>query len=391
MMICRCVCFVVCSVVSNMVSRVSSSISIGRYLAPRWQDAYRQVAATAVLGLSILLIAGCAEHDATAYRADEAMPQPQASPVQENTQATVTNSGPMNLQPPDSTIIADVSGAPESPAPVQPASVRNDSSRLAFLEWFGSAADRARVNSPTDELRKSRDFTINQEQPSKATAQTPSPQQPFAISNNSRLVPTYKDGLPGVEQSIRTTASLDRGNADVTGSVSVPVKPVEATSDSNSVKPAAKNVQAPQSPVESNDQTAEQRQAATVPDPVGETPAALSLPDRNNPIRLHISRNVPGFSSQEKVVLTKLAALQVKTGLSIHIHGVARGISGDPRKSGERVRRLHRHAKRAIAVLAVNGVSRSRITITTAEQRITGIDLGSFSTADEDRLDFSLE
>lgn len=399
-----------------MVARVRSSILFNGYFATQWQDAYRTVLATAVLGLSILLIAGCAEHDTTVYRTDDPMPQaqepgPMATPVQEPSQATVSNAGPMTLGLQGSADMAGLPAKPESPAPVEPATVRNDPSRLAFLEWFGSAADRARVNSPTDELRKSRAFTAGQEQSPEVTARVPAPQQAFTISNNSRLVPTYADGLPERERTNGPLAPAELAGANITGSVSVPTKTAavdpaikrqpaaakpqakrdEAASANNAAREVSKNAESPLPAVENSRKAAEQRQAAVDPGPVDEIPAPISVPDRNNPIRLHIQRGMPGFNQQEQSVLADLAALQVKTGLNVHIRGVARGISGDTRKSGVRVRRLHGHAKRAIAVLAHHGVPRSKVTITTAEQRMTGIDLGTFSTADEDRLDFSLE
>lgn len=385
-----------------MVSRVPNSIFVNRCRTPNRLDAYRRFAAMAVLGLSILLIAGCAGSDTTAYRADEPDPQTTEAlpaPAVEDGQAISTGSGPVNLALVGKSDTAGIPTEIAGPAPVKTAAATDTSGRMAFLEWFGSSADRARVHSPTDELRKSREFTSGQEPPSELAAGPQALDQPFAISNNSRLVPTYSDGLPGVEHANKAPGPLEAGQVDITGSVTArqqsdQIRPLAVKKTPVATEPTAPvkhDATAPEAEMTLREpaKTPVQRQASV--DAAPEPDTGVDLPSRDNPVRLHIERGVPRFNEQEQKVLAGLAALQVKTGLNVHIRGIARGISGDRQRSTMRVKRLHAHANRAIAVLAHHGVPRSRITITTAEQRMTGIDLGSFSTADEDRLDFSLE
>jgi hypothetical protein len=189
------------------------------------------------------------------------------------------------------------------------------------------------------------------------------------IGENSRLVPTYRDGLPDpaglpAPQSAALPPSGElpplRG-ADITGSIAPSQNAVPATSDSTG-------------------------------DPETANPAHPSgLPDRDNPLRLHVAANGAVQDKDELAVLKDIAELHRKTGRKIHIHGVSRGLAGDADTSLERVRRLHRHTGRAIAVLVRFGVSRDDISTSTAEQRMTGVYLGASRPGDRDRLEFSLQ
>lgn len=404
--------FNVCWVVSEMILRVLGCRQIVDDWARRWSGVFHRAMATAVLGLSIVVITGCAKREAAVYQEEVEVQTPApamlAAPADGNIHAAPKPAGPIDLKPSSAVQVTHPSNVPETSSSLHAIDVPDPSERLAFLEWFGSAADRARVRYPTDALRMSREVTVQHLPEPGAEAATAPP--PFAISNNSRLVPTYGDGLPGLDQAPEPQAASDHERDDITGSfaqqpqtaqaaaaakqepATAAVEPQAATASVTATvktQPAKAGVQL--LPVQPRAEATQQAHAAVEPEPADEAPVQIHLPDRTNPFRLHIDREVSGFNQRDRSLLEDLAALHAKTGLNVHIRGVTRGVSGDGRKSVERVRRLHGHANRAIAVLGRHGVPRSRITISTAEQRMTGIDFGTFSTADEDRLELSLE
>ena len=225
--------------------------------------------------------------------------------------------------------------------------------RLAFLDWFGNSADPAKVKDPVAELRKARAITAGMTpQPE---AQSPSKRQAFVVSENSRLVPTYSDALPNPneKQQAPATEQLQLRGADiVTGSVTPREEP--ASRDRDPAKEQLLQVDRQMRQTRGEQTTPNKRLANADPDAA--VPVVTPyVPGPDNPLRLHIGLNGGAFDGDDTAALKNIAVLHLKTGRKIHIHGVSRGMAGDSDTRTKRVRRLHKHSKRAIAVLTQYG------------------------------------
>lgn len=286
-------------------------------------------------------------------------------------------SGPVQLSRPETT---------DTDHPRAPHTEKADD-RLAFLDWFGNSADPAKVKDPVEELRKARAITAGMKQPPEP--QLPNQPQALVVSDNSRLVPTYKDALPDPNQQRKAPATdqlqLRGADADiVTGSVTPREEPASRNRDP--VKEQLLQVDRQMRQTRAERTTETKRVARADPDA-----ATTHIPSRDNPLRLHIGLNGGAFDGDDTAALKNIAVLHLKTGRKIHIHGVSRGMAGDSDTRTKRVRRLHKHAKRAIAVLAQYGVNAANISTSTAEQRMTGVYLGDSRPQDRDRLEISLQ
>ncbi len=353
----------------------------------------RQLIGLALAGILAATLAACADRDSLVHRVKnydagrtkqtQAVAAPQTQPEvpdQIGIAQDKAPSGPVQLSQP-TTDEVDRANAPE------PETADN---RLAFLDWFGDSADPARVKDPVAELRKARAHTAGMPQPPKS--QSPSSQQAFMISENSRLVPTFRDGLPNPNGTLPEPESEQpvlRG-ADITGSVTPRTKP--APKDVTTDKTAEPTDPAKDRLLQIGKQLrkTDQRYASADPDAVTAT-GPQGVPTRDNPVRLHVALTGAAFDDEDTAALKQIAALHRKTGRKIHIHGVSRGMAGDSETSITRVRRLHKYSKRAIAILARYGVNAADVSTSTAEQRTTGVYFGTSRPQDRDRLEFSLQ
>ena len=326
----------------------------------------------------VLALGGCADRDSLVHRVKNydanrtaqnqtKTPAPAEKPEQRTDAPDVQQapgskpqSGPVQLSQPEGDGVVQ-SRAPK-PVPVD--------DRLAFLDWFGNSADPAKVKDPVSELRKARAITAGMTPPPET--QTPRAGHGLVVSDNSRLVPTYRDGLPnpdGLPRPEGTVPELPQlRGADITGSVTPRKQPGSR--------------KAPDKP--------EQRHANVDPS-AAPSVSPQETPSRDNPIRLHVGLNGGAFDGDDTAVLKDIAVLHLKSGRKIHIHGVSRGPAGNSETSIDRVRRLHKHTNRAIAVLAQFGVKAADISTSTAEQRMTGTYIGTGRPKDRDRLELSLQ
>ncbi len=355
----------------------------------------RPAIAAIFLGCLAVAFTGCADQDSLAYRVQnydggqnpgnqsvaEAGPQ---DPVLEDThpQDASDVSGPVQLRQPEENDTA------QRPHPKEP------ENRFAFLDWFGNSANRAKVKDPVTELRKARAITAAMgHQPN--SQQSPEKRQAFMIGEDSRLVPTYIDGLPdpGGEQPAPDGQLPQLRGADITGSVTPPTEPATLSTTVSADDPAGGELLRIDERLRQADEklTSGGEVYASV-DP-GSIRAARPqhLPDRDNPVRLHVGLNGPAFDKDDLAVLKSIAAMHRKSGRNVHIHGVSRGPAGDSDTSIKRVKRLHKHTERAIAALARFGVQRGAISTSTAEQRMTGVYFGTERPTDRDRLELSFQ
>lgn len=343
-------------------------------------------------GILAVTLSACADRDSLVHRVKNydagrtkqtqavAAPETQPeAPDQPSTAQTMVPSGPVQLSQPT------VDELERANVP-QPETADN---RLAFLDWFGDSADPARVKDPVSELRKARAHTAGM--PQQPKTQSPSSQQAFMISDNSRLVPTFRDGLSNPDGTLPAPESEQpelRG-ADITGSVTPRRKP--APKDTVTEKTAEPTDPAKDRLRQIGNQLRNTNQRYASADPDAVTVASpQGVPTRDNPVRLHVALTGAGFDDEDTAALKQIAVLHRKTGRKIHIHGVSRGMAGDSETSIKRVRRLHKHTKRAIAVLARYGVNAANVSTSTAEQRTTGVYFGASRPQDRDRLEFSL-
>ena len=286
-------------------------------------------------------------------------------------------SGPVQLSRPETTD-QSVARAPQS---------EPTDDRLAFLDWFGNSADPAKVKDPVEELRKARAITAGMSQ--QPEPRLPNKPQALVVSENSRLVPTYREALPDPNQKRKRPVAdqLQLRGADgdiVTGSVTPREEP--ASRDRDPVKEQLLQVDRQMRQTRNGRTTETKRVANAEPNS-----AAPHIPSRDNPLRLHIGLNGGAFDGDDTAALKNIAILHLRTGRKIHIHGVSRGMAGDSDTRTRRVLRLHKHATRAIAVLTQYGVNAANISTSTAEQRMTGVYLGDSRPEDRDRLEISLQ
>lgn len=345
---------------------------------------YRYGQGVAIACLALAGLTACADRESVAFRLNKpfaaARPPVAKAPVPADpAPRTAEQDGPVQLSPQVET------GAAE------PQAEEKNADRLAFLDWFGDAADRARVKNPVAELRKSRAVTAAMTPPD--TSNRPRLLSPVVVSDGSRLVPTYNEVLPD--------PSANEALPDPSAVQAPPLRGSDITGSVNPRAPAAKNPPASEpadDPVRKQLLKADERlrktrqanrrhQAEIAP----ETTSRPHVPERDNPIRMQIGPAGAVFGQEELAQLRQLAQLHRQTGRKIRIHGVARGTAGSRNTSARRVRRLHSHAGRALAALVRFGVDRSHVVISTAEQRTAGIDNGAESMPDRDRLEFSLE
>lgn len=300
---------------------------------------------------------------------------PPAAPATANhpTQS-VEEQGPMKLARPE---VAD------APAPV-PGETTQTENRYAFLDWFGNAAERAKVRNSAAVLRQSRDLT--------ATLGTDvavaDRQTTIRIGENSRLVPTYEEGLPepqGQEPALRPS--------DITGSVTrTPARreaeespPRTQTSPGDEFADLERRLTEARRKLE-KPKTTRTVVASRAPSP---EPSAPALPDGSNPLLMQLEPGRHGFNSSELAALKRLAGQQVRSGRKLHIRAVARGRAGDAETSLERVRRLKGHTRTALAALRHYGVDPRNVETSSAEQRVAGNTSDTETLADRDRLEFS--
>ena len=357
--------------------------------------AVRPAGCVVVLGCLLASIAGCSDRESLAYRVQnydgsETPQTPRAAdagqqdPVPEEVRPQVAppGSGPVQLSRPESaeTVARPHAGDPEN--------------RFAFIDWFGNSANPAKVKDPVKELRKARKITAAMaEQPE--SRQTPKAQQPFTVSENSRLVPTYTDGLPdpGGTLPVPDGEVPQLRGADITGSVTPPEKPASRTTPASTDDPVkAQLLKVDERLRQTGTRLRSENERHASADPEAVTSInPQHLPDQGNPVRLHVALNGGRFDEDDLAVLKNLAAIHRKTGRKIHIHGVSRGPAGDSETSIKRVRRLHGHIKRAIVALRRMGVKQNAISTSTAEQRMTGMYFGSERPGDRDRLELSFQ
>ncbi|MGI9414928.1 MAG: hypothetical protein ACR2PM_14735 [Hyphomicrobiales bacterium] len=278
-------------------------------------------------------------------------------------------------------------------AQITNAALEPDGDRMAFVGWFGAAAEPARAPSPVVELRKARAVTAKQKRPSTKDGE----RRMFSEDENGRLLPSTM-ALPEPD-GVKPAASRTRNAA--------PVTPVNHTAPAETEKPRL-TTGSLRPPAEKPDKAKGKQDAVvrhlremekklTAVRNGTDTPATVIAsasaagPTRQSPLRIHMVRGRSEFNAREREALQSLAGHQRDSGRKLHILGVARGRAGGTRESRERVRRLHGHADRAAVYLARQGVPRSRIDVATSEQRMTGIDFGPSGGEDMDRLEFYLD
>ena len=322
-----------------------------------------------MLGAVVLVTAGCADRRSMVYQVHT--PTDTSPPAKQSPQVSETDQGPINLARPE---------VSDTPAPGQP--LPNEG-RYVFLDWFGSAAERARVQNSAAVLRQSRELSAQLGTDVDAGHR----RSTVVIGENARLVPTYEDGLPepdGVEPALRP--------ADITGSVTPALERRE-----EAVAPPAASEPRRDGFAELEARLNEARRKLKQPRTrTAEThtqapsePSAPTLPDASNPLLMQIEPGRHGFNSSELATLEKLAGQQARSGRTLHIRAVSRGPAGDSRASLERVRRLNGHTRTAIAALRHYGVDPRDVETSSAEQRVAGNAPDAEALADRDRLEFS--
>ena len=376
--------------VCTMFPRRSSAITTT--LAVR-----RPVLRAFLVGSIVLFVSACADRDSLVYRVREAGVQTaQNTPNPDSTAETETAQNQVSqAQPPTGPVrLGQPLEAPSAGPQNQHPASEEPEDRFAFLDWFGDAANAARVKNPAAELRKARAITAGMEEQSEPNAPATT-SRPLIVTENSRLMPTYADGLPrpgGEPPDAAENSPLLRG-ANVTGSVTLPEEPVEKPTVRDAKDPVKEQL------LKMNERLRQAKQKRKAPqvrhanaDPDTVTSVRpVQIPDRHNPIRIQLSTNHDGFDQGELEILKNVAELHWKTGRAIHIHGVSRGHAGTSDTRIERIQRLRRHTERAIGALARIGVDPDDITTSAAEQRMTGGSSRSARVADRDRLEFSLQ
>jgi len=260
---------------------------------------------------------------------------------------------------------------PSPPAAEPELAAAPGSARLGFLSWFGNNHAARRAPNPAAELRRARDITAAQEPDTASDGDAG--RYPGMVGENSRLVPTYSDGLPApIGQPSLQASGNTTGVADPisTGSLAAP-------------EPAAQPSAPPSESV-----TVASAAPATAP---AQAAPARGLPTRTAPSTLPFFPGQATLDEQQRAELDRIAlAWQPEDG-DIHIFGVARGVPVSRSKGSERIRRLMSHTGAAARYLRTRGVSADRMVLKTMEERIPQRYFGSDNPADQDRLDIFVE
>ncbi len=248
-----------------------------------------------------------------------------------------------------------------NPAPVQaaPQEAPSQNRLTSFLDSLrpDAAPQPARAPNPVEQLRRARELPASQGTGPQASAQ----QYPVMIGENSRLVPTYSDGLP-------VPANHD---GIVTGSVTPrtpqpapPAEPVRLAS----VAPAQGVISAP-----------------------SQSPARVPLPTRTEPQTLRFAPGQISLDQGQRAQLDQVAARYAGSNGKVHIFGISRGTPGDRTLSSERIRRLISQTSAAARYLTERGLNQDQFVLKTLEERIPRRYFGSETPQDQDRLEIFVE